>query len=93
MARLTKNVLVRNPENGDPVSLREGQEAPEWYTNSANLDGVQESGSDSEYADWKVSELKQEIEDRNLLRPEDDQLPLDGKKADLIAVLEQDNQE
>lgn len=102
MARLTKSVLVRHPETNEPVSLVEGQEAPKWYTTKANLDGAapetdadeeEEPAGDSAYADLKVSELKDEIENRNLLRPEDDQLSTDGKKDELVAALEQDDAE
>lgn len=43
------------------------------------------------YEDLTVSELKDEVDRRNDLRGEDEQLSKPGKKADLIAVLEADD--
>lgn len=44
------------------------------------------------YADMKVADLRAEIERRNTGRDEADRLPDDGRKADLIAVLEADDE-
>lgn len=43
------------------------------------------------YAAMKVADLKAEIERRNDGRDEDALLPVDGKKAELVAVLEADD--
>ena len=43
------------------------------------------------YQAHKVDELKAEIARRNADRDESDQLSADGKKADLVAVLEADD--
>lgn len=50
------------------------------------------SGSGNSYAGLKVDELKAEIESRNVDREDDAKLSTEGKKADLIAVLEADDQ-
>lgn len=44
------------------------------------------------YAAMKVADLKAEIERRNKDRLAADQLPDDGRKADLIAALETDDE-
>lgn len=44
------------------------------------------------YSAMKVADLKAEIERRNEGRDEADRLPDDGRKADLIAVLEADDE-
>lgn len=44
------------------------------------------------YAAMKVADLKAEIERRNDGRDEDDLLSVEGKKADLVAVLEADDE-
>ena len=51
-------------------------------------------GSDSGgegYEAMKVAELRAEIERRNADRDEADQVPTDGKKADLVAALQLDD--
>ena len=44
------------------------------------------------YASMKVADLRAEIARRNAGREEVDRLPDDGRKADLIAVLEADDE-
>lgn len=44
-----------------------------------------------DYARMTVARLRAEIERRNAGRDEDDRLPADGKKADLVAALEADD--
>jgi hypothetical protein len=44
------------------------------------------------YEAMKVADLRAEIERRNEGRDEADRLPVDGRKADLIAVLEADDE-
>jgi hypothetical protein len=44
------------------------------------------------YAAMKVADLRAEIERRNEGREEADRLPSDGRKADLIAALEADDE-
>lgn len=45
------------------------------------------------YAAMRVADLKAEIDKRNQDREEADLLPAEGKKADLIAVLEADDED
>lgn len=47
--------------------------------------------SSSPYSSMKVDEIKAEIESRNEGRDEADLLPLEGKKADLVATLDADD--
>lgn len=47
--------------------------------------------SKSPYSSMKVDEIKAEIESRNEGRDEADLLSLEGKKADLVAVLDADD--
>ena len=49
------------------------------------------NGADG-YSAMKVADLKAEIERRNEGRDEADRLPDDGRKADLIAALEADDE-
>lgn len=51
----------------------------------------QAADSKSPYASMKVDELRTEIESRNEGREEADLLPLEGKKADLVATLDADD--
>jgi hypothetical protein len=50
-----------------------------------------DSNSSDGYSSMKVDELKAEIESRNEGRDDADLLSTDGKKADLIATLEADD--
>lgn len=43
------------------------------------------------YNEWTVQELQDEIRDRNMNRPVDNQLSVAGKKPDLVARLEADD--
>jgi hypothetical protein len=54
-------------------------------------EGTDTESSDTTYSSMKVDDLKAEIESRNDGRDEADQLSTEGKKADLIAVLEADD--
>lgn len=49
-------------------------------------------GGSSSYDGMNVGQLKDEIRARNEVRAEDDQLSLDGKKADLVARLDADDE-
>jgi len=44
-----------------------------------------------DYSSMKVAELRAEIERRNAGRDEADLLPVEGRKADLVAALEADD--
>lgn len=46
----------------------------------------------SDYESMTVTELRAEIKSRNTTRPEAEQLPADGVKADLVAALVADDQ-
>lgn len=48
--------------------------------------------SQDDYESWKVADLKEEIESRNAERGDDEQISLDGKKADLVAALVADDE-
>lgn len=56
-----------------------------------DAEGPNESKADG-YGDWKVADLKAEIERRNSDRDEDSQIPSDGKKAELVEALEADDE-
>ncbi|WP_213452886.1 SAP domain-containing protein [Rhizomonospora bruguierae] len=63
--------------------LAEGWEpAPKPTAEAAAVDG---------YAGMKVAELRAEIERRNEGRDEEERIPAEGKKADLVAALEADD--
>lgn len=49
------------------------------------------AGDGEGYAALKVADLRAEIERRNEGRDDADLLPLEGKKADLVAVLDADD--
>lgn len=44
------------------------------------------------YEEWTVTELKEEIDNRNVDRADDAKISSDGKKADLVAALEADDE-
>lgn len=53
MAKLTANVMVRNPKTGDPTLLMAGSEVPEWASDQVgnhvlNTGESSESGGDVE---------------------------------------------
>ena len=54
-------------------------------------DGSESSQGGEGYEAMKVAELRAEIERRNADRDEADQVPSDGKKADLVAALQLDD--
>lgn len=54
-------------------------------------DSADDSGGGSSYTSMKVDELKAAIESRNENRDDDAQLSTEGKKAELVAVLEADD--
>lgn len=55
------------------------------------VDVVEDPGDS--YANWKNAELKQEIDDRNKLRGENDQIvPVGTKKEEMVAALEADDE-
>jgi hypothetical protein len=56
-----------------------------------DVDGSAPAEADG-YDDQKVADLKAEIERRNSDRDEADQIPSDGKKAELVAALEADDE-
>ena len=81
MARLrnTKNgVVVYVDDDTASRLLADGWSA----TEAARAEG---------YAAMKVADLKAEVERRNEGREDECRLPVDGKKADLIAALEADD--
>lgn len=57
----------------------------------AGFEPADKVSSDSPYAGLKVDELKAEIAKRNEGRDEADLLSLEGKKPDLVAVLDADD--
>jgi len=52
---------------------------------------VEENEADS-YRNWKNSELKAEIENRNKLRGDDEQIPIGSTKEELASALEADDE-
>lgn len=101
-AKLLHTLVVRNPDTLQPVALIAGSDLPDWaegLVDPGNLEGVESkpketegSGASKSYGDLKVAQLKEEIERRNVDREDDEKLSTDGKKADLIAALEADDQ-
>ena len=90
MARVTATTIVRNPESGAILVLAKGDEVPEWATVGEHL--VEASESAPGYDEQTVSDLRAEIARRNEGRGEADQIPSDGKKADLVAALAADDE-
>lgn len=93
MSVLRLTVVVRHPETLQPVALVEGTELPDWATGLVHADDIDGGEDDTTkgYADLKVDELKAVIERRNEGRDADSLLSTEGKKADLVAVLEADD--
>ena len=71
-----------------PKDVAEQITNPKAWGDSA--DAGDESGA-SQYGDMKVADIKAEIEKRNEGRDDADLLSTDGKKDDLVAVLEADD--
>lgn len=88
MGALKYNIAVRNPETYDAVVLLAGEEVPEWATDLVHPDDMESGGG---YDSLKVDELKALILTRNEGRDDADKLPVDGKKADLVAALTADD--
>lgn len=97
---LTANTVVLHPETGAITVLLAGQDVPDWAESLVGdhlLDNGGHSshsplGSGGRYASMTVADLKAEIGKRNADREDDAQLAVDGKKADLVAVLEADDE-
>ncbi len=97
--KLKYTLVVRHPETLLPEALLAGTDLPAWaedLVDEGNLEGGSDSGSkgsddDKGYGGLKVDELKAEIEKRNEDRDDDAKLSAEGKKADLVAVLEADD--
>jgi hypothetical protein len=77
------------------LSLRDGQELP-TQADPAVSPSAEEPPLDTEdgdaYTEWKVAELREEIESRNAERDEEDHLSTSGTKAELVARLEADDE-
>lgn len=89
MGVLNSNTIVVNPETGTGEVLLAGQDVPVWAEDLIG-DHLLEEG-ETGYGSMKVADLKAEIEKRNVDREDDAKLPTEGKKADLIEVLEADD--
>jgi hypothetical protein len=81
----------RNSQTGVVVSVADSKDdrfaAPLWRIH----DGSDARDGAEGYEAMKVAELKAEIERRNEDRDEVDLIPVDGKKADLVAALQLDD--
>lgn len=95
MATLTQNTLVRKPDTGEVVVLNAGEDVPEWAVSQVGShltsDEVDDNVEDGGYESMTVADLRAEIESRNEGREEEDLIPSDGKKADLVAALAADD--
>lgn len=96
-ARLSEGTVIRDPDTGSPVHLAAGMAVPEWASGLVGehlLEADDESGDGDQggYGSMTVSELKAEIAARNEGRDEADLVPDEGKKADLVAALEADDE-
>lgn len=83
-------VVMGGGEVGEPDEDDEDDEGPRAA--SEVVDNPLAGGGDN-YETWTKKQLRQEIESRNEERAEDDQLPVGGDKADLVARLRQDDEE
>lgn len=100
MARLSASVPLADPETGEAKVFLAGSELPAWAEGKVGKHLVEETSEksvsvdeESPYDGMTNAQLRDEIVNRNLLRPEDDQLPEEGKKTDLLASLERDDSE
>lgn len=95
MATLTQNTLVRKPDTGEVVVLNAGEDVPEWAVSQVGghltSDEVDDNGGEGVYESMTVADLRAEIESRNEGREEENLIPSDGKKADLVAALAADD--
>jgi len=80
-------VRLRNVITGVYVNVREDKVALLGSSWTSKEDAPKAEG----YAAMKVDDLKAEIESRNEARDEDDLLSMEGRKADLVAILEADD--
>lgn len=97
--RLAGFVHVTAPDGGAAV-FGPDDELPAWASKAITNEKAwaEESGSDEEpversYDDMRVADLKALIGERNEGRGEDDLIPDDGVKADLVAALEADDEQ
>lgn len=94
MATLTQNTLVRVPDTGEIVVLNAGEDVPEWALSLVGdhiVSTDDDNGGEGGYESMTVADLRAEIESRNEGREEVDLIPSDGKKADLVAALDADD--
>ena len=89
--RVAVNVLLRNPQTGEVTFIEAGSDAPEWAADMLDEHAVDDSGGEGGYESMTVADLRAEIESRNEGREEVDLIPSDGKKADLVAALDADD--
>ena len=97
MARLKHSVVLRRPTDGGVQGFAAGDEVPEWASGLVGehlleAGGEPGDGDQGGYGSMTVSELKAEIAARNEGRDEADLVPDEGKKADLVAALEADDE-
>jgi hypothetical protein len=87
-------VIVLHSETNQPVALLADEPVPDWASDLVHADDLVSAGGEADegYSSMKVDALKAEIATRNEGRDEADQLSGEGKKADLIAVLEADDE-
>lgn len=94
MGRLIANTLVRMPDTGEIVVLNAGEDVPEWALSLVGdhiVDADDDNDAEDGYESMTVADLRAEIESRNEGREEADLIPSDGKKADLVAALDADD--
>ncbi|MGO1562617.1 MAG: SAP domain-containing protein [Actinomycetaceae bacterium] len=90
--RVNANVLLREPKSGAVTVVNAGEEVPEWAERLIGDHLVDSTEPEADgYGALTVADLRGEIEQRNEGREEADLIPSDGKKADLIAALEADD--
>jgi hypothetical protein len=82
-----KDAMHVAPNGGTPEALRTPGSGV-----ASTVQTEDDDEDDGEYGDWTNNELRAEIARRNDGREEADKLSLDGKKADLIATLEADDE-
>ncbi|WP_346007460.1 SAP domain-containing protein [Janibacter terrae] len=93
MATVSQNTLVRKSDTGEVVVLNAGEEVPEWAVSQVgdHLVDADDQGEEGGYESMTVADLRAEIESRNEGREEADLVPSDGRKADLVAALNADD--
>ncbi len=88
--RVSATVLLRDPDTYEVVTVRAGEAVPGWATDLIG-EHLVEDGDEGGYDSLKVDDLKAEIARRNEDREEADLISDEGKKADLVAALEADD--